>query len=58
MYTLKCLAGLIVWASSIGIIVCFAIGGVIFLYNAGVISTSSYSWLSIPTISGGSTTTY
>jgi solute carrier family 44 (choline transporter-like protein), member 2/4/5 len=57
MYTLKCMAGLIVWTSSIGIIVCFAIGGIIFLYNAGVI-TNSYSWLSIPTVSGGTTTTY
>ena len=57
MYTLRCLAGLIVWTSSIGIIVCFAIGGIIFLYNAGVISGSSVSWLSIPTVSAGSQTT-
>jgi len=60
MYTLKCFAGLIVWTSSIGIVVVFAIGGIIFLYNAGIITgVSSYTgYLSIPTLSGGTTTEY
>ena len=56
MYTLRCLAGLIVWLSAIGIIVAFALGGFIFLYNAGVLSTPSAAsgYLSIPTVNGGS----
>ena len=60
MYTLKCLAGLIVWLSAIGIIVAFALGGFIFLYNAGVITTpdAASGYLSIPTVNGGSETTY
>ena len=60
MYTLRCFAGLIVWLSAIGIVVAFALGGFIFLYNAGVITqpdaTSGY--LSIPTVNGGTETTY
>ena len=60
MYTLKCFAGLIVWLSAFGIVVAFALAGFILLYNAGVITTttSTSGWLSIPTISGGSETTY
>lgn len=60
MYMLKCLAGLIVWTSIFGIILLFAAVGLIFLYNAGVISGVSTfnSYLSIPTISGGTTEQY
>ena len=60
MYTLRCLAGLIVWLSAVGIVVCLAAGGLIFLYNAGVITQpdSTSGWLSIPTVNGGSQTTY
>jgi hypothetical protein len=60
MYTLKCLAGLIVWTSVVGIVLVFAAAGLIFLYNAGVLtSVSSYTgYLSIPTLSGGTSTQY
>lgn len=60
MYSLRCLAGLIVWLSAIGIIVVFALTGIIFLANAGVISSNptSYSWMNIPTLSAGTTTEY
>lgn len=60
MFTLKCLAGLIVWTSVIGIVLIFAAAGLIFFYNAGMLtSVSSYTgYLSIPTISGGTTTQY
>jgi hypothetical protein len=56
MYTLRCLAGLIVWLSALGIIGALLVAGIIFLYNAGVISSLAVSsgWLSIPTISGDS----
>jgi hypothetical protein len=58
MYTLRCLAGLIVWTSIFGIIILLTAAGLIFLYNAGVISnvTSSIGFLSIPTLSGSTTT--
>lgn len=60
MYALKCLAGCIVWLSAIGIIVAFSLGGFIFLYNAGIIVTpdAASGYLSIPTVDGGSATTY
>jgi hypothetical protein len=52
MYTLKCLAGVIVWTSTLGIILVFAAAGFIFLYNAGVISSSYLSTYSIPSVEG------
>lgn len=57
MYALKCLAGCIVWFSIFGIILTFAGAGVIFFYNAGMLSSvSSYTgYLGIPTLSGGDT---
>jgi solute carrier family 44 protein 1 (choline transporter-like protein)/choline transporter-like protein 2/4/5 len=58
MYTLRCLAGLIVWTSTLGIIFCFAAIGIIFLYNAGVITSSYATTLGIPTISGGTQSEY
>lgn len=58
MYTLRCFAGLIVWTSIIGIILMFALIGFVFLYNAGVISTTYATYLNIPTISGGTKTQY
>lgn len=58
MYTLRCFAGLIVWTSVIGIIVVFALAGLIFLYNAGVISSSYVTAFNIPTISGATQTQY
>ena len=60
MYSLKCLAGLIVWVSAIGIIVAFALAGFIFLYNAGVITTpdAASGYMSIPTVNGGTENTY
>lgn len=60
MYTLRCLAGLLVWLSSFGIIICLALAGLVFFYNAGIITTtdSTSGWLSIPTISGGTETEY
>lgn len=58
--TLRCLAGLIVWTSIIGLLLVLSAAGVIFLYNAGVISnvSSSIGFLSIPTIIGSTTTQY
>jgi TM2 domain-containing membrane protein YozV len=58
MYTLKCLAGLIVWTSIIGIILLFSAVGFVFFYNAGIISDVSTvtGYMNIPTISGGSKT--
>lgn len=56
MYTLRCLAGLIVWTSILGIIIIFALIGFVFLYNAGLISSTYATYLNIPTISGGTTT--
>lgn len=58
MYTLKCFAGLIVWTSTIGLIVLFALMGFIFLYDAGLISSSYATYLNIPTISGATQTQY
>lgn len=58
MYTLRCFAGLLVWTSTIGIILVFLIGGFIFLYNAGVITSSYATSLNIPTITGGTKTQY
>jgi len=60
MYVLRCLAGLIVWTSIIGIILCLTIAGFVFLYNAGIISnvTASLGFISIPTLSFSSTTVY
>ena len=60
MYLLKCLAGLIVWTSAFGIIIFFALAGVVFLNNAGIINISSIAsgYLSIPAISGATTTEY
>jgi hypothetical protein len=53
MFLLRCLAGCIVWLSVIGIIAFFALAGIVFLYNAGVISgVGSYGgYLSIPSTS-------
>lgn len=58
MYLLKCLAGLIVWTSALGIIIFFALSGIVFLNNAGIINISSIAsgYLSIPTVSGVTTT--
>lgn len=55
MYCLKCLAGCIVWLSIIGIIVFFALAGIVFLYNAGMIpALGQYNgFLNIPSISLG-----
>ena len=55
MYALKCLAGCIVWVSIFGVILMFAGAGVIFFYNAGMLSSAeSYTgYLGIPTLSGG-----
>jgi solute carrier family 44 (choline transporter-like protein), member 2/4/5 len=60
MYTLRCFAGLLVWLSSFGIILVFGLAGIVFFYNAGIITTtdSTSGWLSIPTISGGTETEY
>ena len=60
MYTLKCLAGLIVWLSAIGIVVAFALASIVFLNNAGVINISSVAsgYLSIPSIDGATNQTY
>ncbi len=60
MYTLRCFAGLIVWLSAIGIILVFALAGIIFLANAGVITSNSTanSWMNIPTLSSGTTSEY
>ena len=57
---LKCLAGLIVWTSAFGIILFFALAGVVFFNNTGIINISSIAsgYLSIPTISGATTTEY
>lgn len=50
MFCLRCLAGCIVWCSVIGIILIFAFGGVVFLYNGGTITgfTEYSGYLSIP----------
>ena len=50
MYTLRCFAGLLVWLSSFGIILVFGLAGIVFFYNAGIITTtdSTSGWLSIP----------
>lgn len=50
MYALKCLAGCIIWLAVIAIIAGFALLGLIFLYNAGVIKgVGDYAgYLSIP----------
>jgi hypothetical protein len=56
MFCLRCLAGCIVWCSVIGIIVFFALAGVVFLYNSGKYFTGmgNYSgYLSIPSSSAG-----
>ena len=54
MYALKCLAGCIVWVSIFGTIAFFIGAGIIFLYNAGVIPSSTYTgYLGIPTMSAG-----
>lgn len=60
MYLLRCVAGLIVWTSAFGIIIFFALAGVVFLNNAGIINISSIAsgYLSIPTVSGVTTTQY
>jgi solute carrier family 44 protein 1 (choline transporter-like protein)/choline transporter-like protein 2/4/5 len=60
MFCLRCLAGVIVWASIFGIIIFFACIGVIFLYNAGKISAlGQYNgYLNIPAISGGGQSNY
>jgi hypothetical protein len=53
MFALKCLAGCIVWLSIIGIIAFFAGAGIIFLYNAGILTplANYQSYLGIPTVS-------
>lgn len=53
MYMLRCLAGCIVWCSIFGIILFFTGAGLVFLYNAGVITGfGNYSgYLSIPSSS-------
>jgi hypothetical protein len=58
MFCLRCLAGCIVWCSVIGIILIFAAGGVVFLYNAGVITgAGNYSgYLAIPNSSASQDT--
>ena len=55
MFCLRCLAGIIVWSSIFGIIIFFALIGVVFLYNNGKISAlGQYNgYLNIPSISGG-----
>lgn len=60
MYTLRCLAGLIVWVSCFGIILSFSLAGLICFYNAGLIITTDATsgWLSIPTVSGATETEY
>ena len=53
MYLLRCCAGCIVWMFLIGVVTVLALGGIVFLYNAGTISgVGSYSgYLSIPNTS-------
>ena len=60
MYTLKCLAGLIVWTSLIGIILLFGAVGFVFFYNAGLLSEISTltGYMNIPTVSGGTKSSY
>mgnify|MGYP000849661093 len=37
MYLLRCCAGCIVWMFLIGVVTVLALGGIVFLYNAGTI---------------------
>lgn len=56
MYALKCVAGCIVWVSIFGLIGIFIAMGLIFLYNAGKLSSvSDYTgYLGLPTYEANS----
>jgi hypothetical protein len=57
MFSLRCLVGCIVWLSIFGIILVFALAGVVFLYNAGIIKADGLNYngyMNLPTSSGQS----